>query len=220
MYNGVNNMMNNKIQYFENIPAEPENSMILARLGYRKNSTEIDKEHANMLKNAIHLGLGLCRLQGAYGYFDITEKTSEYVKLENGQAFHSEKLAKLLESSQAVVFMACTSGTAITERIAKEVQNNNASVGLILDAVASEKTDAGLDWLMDFINKSLKREGKKLTKYRFSPGYGDLPLSDQKIIYEMLKLQNIGLQLTEKYILIPEKSVLAVAGIERIGFDE
>jgi len=62
--------------------------------------------------------------------------------------------------------------------------------------------------------KLLLREGRCLTRRRYSPGYGDLALSNQKIIYDALGLEKLGLTLTERFLLIPEKSVLAIAGIE------
>ncbi|HBF33507.1 TPA: methionine synthase, partial [Candidatus Sumerlaeota bacterium] len=74
--------------------------------------------------------------------------------------------------------------------------------------------DAGLDWLEEFVEKLLAREGRCLTRRRYSPGYGDLALSNQKIIYDALGLQKFGLELTERFLLIPEKSVLAIAGVE------
>jgi len=205
-----------RITYFENIPAEPKMNMILARLGYHKNTTIINSEHQKTLEKSIRLGLGLAKLKGAYGYFNIIEKTNNYITLKNQQTFHSEKLSGLLEHSDAVVLMASTAGKAIVERISEETKNGNAAVALILDSVASQKADAGLDWLMEFINKLLKKEGKTLTRHRFSPGYGDLPLSNQKIIFDLLDLNKLDMELTEKYILVPEKSVLAIAGIERI----
>lgn len=70
--------------------------------------------------------------------------------------------------------------------------------------------------MMEFLNKMLRKEGKKLTKHRYSPGYGDLPLLNQRLIYSLLNLERLELKLTDQCMLIPEKSVLAVAGIEGV----
>jgi cobalamin-dependent methionine synthase I len=78
--------------------------------------------------------------------------------------------------------------------------------------VASETADAGLDWIQAFLNSQMAKQGRKLTT-RYSPGYGDLDLSAQKVIYDALKLEKIGISITDRYLLIPEKSVLAIAGI-------
>ena len=45
--------------------------------------------------------------------------------------------------------------------------------------------------MVEFINKEIRREGKNLPK-RYSPGYGDLLLTNQKIIYDILNLKNLG----------------------------
>ncbi|MBZ4645398.1 MAG: hypothetical protein PWR27_1489 [Petroclostridium sp.] len=208
------------IKYLESIPAEPKRDMILLRLGYKKNVTILNDEQKDMLEDSIKQGLLLCHPKGAFGRFAIIERSSNFVKLEGGEILESESLARLLEKSDEVLLMASTVGKEIVQRISTEVTGGDAALGVILDSVASQTADAGLNWMMDFINKLIRREGKKLTKHRYSPGYGDLPLSNQKIIFDMLGLNRLGLKLTEKYMLIPEKSVLAIAGIEGIEEDE
>ena len=49
---------------------------------------------------------------------------------------------------------------------------------------------------------------------RYSPGYGDLELYNQDIFYRLLNLENWGVEITENYMLIPEKTVTAIVGIE------
>lgn len=50
--------------------------------------------------------------------------------------------------------------------------------------------------------------------WRFSPGYGDLPLDVQRDFLNVLNAQKrIGLTVTENLILIPRKSVTAVIGV-------
>ncbi|UQT39368.1 hypothetical protein M5E89_13960 [Acidaminococcus intestini] len=49
---------------------------------------------------------------------------------------------------------------------------------------------------------------------RFSPGYGDWPLTDQEKIFRLLELpKKIGLTLTAGGLMAPIKSVTAVIGI-------
>ena len=56
-----------KIKYFDNIPALPKKDMILMRLGYRKNITEIDEDQRFFLESGIKQGLVLCHPKGAFG---------------------------------------------------------------------------------------------------------------------------------------------------------
>ena len=70
---------------------------------------------------------------------------------------------------------------------------------------------------MDRFEKERTREylarGLYLTD-RFSPGYGDLPLTVQKDLCGVLDTRRtLGLTVNESMLLIPEKSVTAVMGI-------
>ena len=71
-----------------------------------------------------------------------------------------------------------------------------------------------MDWLNTYILQQIKRRGESLTKMRFSPGYGDLLLENQKIFYSLLDMGDMNVTLTEKCIMVPEKTVTALAGIE------
>ena len=59
-----------------------------------------------------------------------------------------------------------------------------------------------------------KKEGFNLTKMRFSPGFGDLSLENQKQFFKALELEKIGLRLTDSLMIVPEKSVTAIVGVE------
>ena len=59
----------------------------------------------------------------------------------------------------------------------------------------------------------LARFGGVLESRRYSPGYGDMPLEEQKVFYRILEMQDMGITLTENCFMIPEKSVTAVAPV-------
>lgn len=208
------------LKFFEHIPATPDKGMILTRLGYKKTTTVMDDDYRKNLMENISKGLMLCNTKGVFGTFNIINRDEESVELENGVTLKSRSLSKLLSNSMDVVLMASTVGKDIVDRIVDEIKNKDAAFGVILDAVASETADAALDWMVDFINKMIRREGKKLTGMRYSPGYGDLPLSNQKLIFDVLNLERLGINITERFMLVPEKSVIAIAGVEGVGYNE
>ena len=189
----------------------------MTRLGFSQRHTQLGPRDEALLEKAFQEGRMLSQAQGAYARFPILENNGEQIRFADNLVLRSASLAKLLAQSDQVVLMATTIGKGIQERIAAEIFGGNAGYGLMLDAVASETTDAGLDWMMTLINTSIRREGRRLTRHRYSPGYGDLALDNQKIIFDLLKLERLDLILTETFMLIPEKSVIAIAGCERIG---
>lgn len=210
------NNRHSSVTYLEHIPAIPKRSGILTRLGYRAASTVLTDQHRTLLERGIQEALRLCQIRGAYRCIPIVHHDIDATRLANEKVFQSTGLAALLAKSSEIVLMASTAGSPIVQRIDEEIRTGNAALGVILDATASQAADAGLDWMVAFLNRMLLRQGKRLTRRRFSPGYGDLSLEYQRTIFDLLDLRSIGLDLTDTLMLVPEKSVLAIAGIEGI----
>jgi hypothetical protein len=100
------------------------------------------------------------------------------------------------------------------EKIALAMRDGDGLKAIVFDAYASEYVDGTLDVIMSRKNESLRRTGQKLTRHRYSPGYGDLDLKYQKAIFELLDLSALDVTINENYLLSPEKSVIAIAGVE------
>lgn len=116
-----------------------------------------------------------------------------------------------LEGSNKVVLMGATLGIAVDKRI-RYYQYNDLTRSLVLDACASTLVEEVCDELEKEIVKYLGSNIKKIS--RFSPGYGDLPLSFQTTMSKILNLEKtIGVTVNKSNILIPRKSVTAIIGI-------
>jgi len=87
----------------------------------------------------------------------------------------------------------------------------------VFDRAASELADSGLDVVRKLANRRLERLGKRVLARRFSPGYGDVELSVQKLLFDRLKLSALGVSILPSYMLVPEKSVIALSGIRRVN---
>lgn len=205
-----------KITYFKSISVIPEKKSIVSRLGHSRHSPDLNVRDQSFIDDMINLGLALCRNQGAAGRFALKLHTIEAVTLNDGTFLKSRHLAKMLQKSDEALLMAGTAGSEITDRITLEMEKGNPAAAVVLDAVGSASADIILDWIMDVFNKILQREGRRLTRPRFSPGFGDLHLNNQATIFRLLDLERLNLSLNDSMMLAPEKSVLAIAGIERI----
>jgi hypothetical protein len=121
---------------------------------------------------------------GAYRVLPVAGRDEASVALGGGPVLSGASLAALLKASGQVILMAATVGREIVEQISREVEKGDAAMGLLLDSVASQTADAALDWMERLFAGLLAREGRRLARHRYSPGYGDLPLSCQKDIFE------------------------------------
>jgi cobalamin-dependent methionine synthase I len=145
---------------------------------------------------------------------DIIEKSDNKTVLSEGIVLESANLAKLLKYSSRAVMMAATVGSEVVSETNILLDKNRASEAVIFDAVASEMADEIMNKINLLCANLAKKEGSSLTKMRFSPGYGDLSLENQKLFFKALELEKIGLKLTESFMIIPEKTVTAIAGLE------
>lgn len=157
-----------------------------------------------------------CELKGCYLRSKIKGRGSGYVDLESGIRWKSEKLAAFLEHSDEIFLMAVSAGEGLTERRDRLIADESAFEPVIIDALGSEMVEAAADWLHKYLGQGLLRMGQKCSRLRYSPGYGDFELSSQASFFKLLKLEKLGLTLSESYLISPEKSITAIIGIEKI----
>ena len=124
--------------------------------------------------------------------------------------FTSRKLADTLRGCDRAVVFAATVGLELDRLIAR-YGRISPSKGLMMQALGAERIEA----LCDAFCAWLAQEYAPLTlRQRFSPGYGDLPLTAQRAMFDALQChRRIGLYLNESLLMSPTKSVTAIVGI-------
>ena len=160
--------------------------------------------------------LALIRLRGAGLRLTMGRKDDAHVVMVGGtgsEVFKSRRLARFLRDCEEALLMGATAGSEVMAAIAGDATGDRLTRGVVLDATASEMVDASLDWIMSYFQRELRRENKTLTKKRYSAGYGDFVLENQRVLFKFLELDRIGVAITDNYILVPEKSVTAIAGV-------
>jgi hypothetical protein len=201
------------IVFLEKISINPPCEKIYQRLGFKKRITQISETQQKETDRFIHEASSLISLKGSLLRLAINHNDGEKIILAGGLNFTSKKLSAFLLDCSEAVLMGATSGNAIMEAIKEKTPQNDLAAAVVYDATASEMTDAGLDWIMSYLNQILRREGKTLLPRRFSAGFADFNLENQRAIYEILQMGKIGVTITSSFILLPEKSVTAISGI-------
>ncbi len=117
---------------------------------------------------------------------------------------------KMLAQCHHAAVLVCTLGASF-DAWEKQVRARDMAQGLLLNACGSAYVEAGCDAAEAEIRSKLP--GKYLTD-RFSPGYGDLPLSCQKTLLAWTDaMRRLGITLTDSQLMNPMKSVTAIIGI-------
>lgn len=188
---------------------------IYRRLGYRQGVTRITQSQNKEIQLYIRNALSIIKVRVAVLRSRITRKSETAVSLEEGLVFKSRGIAKLLSGSQEALIMGATCGKPIVHNIELSMKRGEFFKAVVFDAAASEMADKALDWTMGLYRQRFISSELVLTRRRFSAGYGDFTLDNQRVIFKALKMKRLGVSINKSDILVPEKSVTAVAGIIR-----
>lgn len=124
-------------------------------------------------------------------------------------------ISRHLEHCTQVVLLAVTLGAPLDAMI-RRAEVTDMAWAVVLDAVSNVAVETAAQQTEETLRKQLEQEGRYLTG-RYSPGYGDFPISVQ---HELLRLldagRKIGLSVTQSHIMTPRKSITAVMGIAEI----
>lgn len=134
------------------------------------------------------------------GVYKIVEKDS--------MELPGESIKRHLEECREMAVMAVTLGAGV-ERLIRISQIRDMAEAVLLDSGASVLAEQVCDGLEEVV----KAEGVYMTP-RYSPGYGDFPIEMQGQLTKLLDThRQMGLSVNESYILLPRKSITAIAGV-------
>ena len=126
----------------------------------------------------------------------------------------SRSLKRVLKDCDRVLFMAATLGSGV-DRLLFRYGKLSIARAVFLQAASAAMIESYCNGLCAGWKREYEKQGLFL-RPRFSPGYGDFPLSVQPAVLRALEAEKrIGLTLTDGFLMLPSKSVTAVMGISR-----
>lgn len=129
-----------------------------------------------------------------------------------GLILEGNSIAEHLRGACKVALMACTLG-AVSEREMRKHEAISVADGVMFGACCSALVEAAANITEELIVRFSRDMGLR-TNWRFSPGYGDLPLSAQPAFLKALDAsRRLGIAVTSTNMLVPVKSVTAVLGL-------
>ena len=161
---------------------------IYARLGFKKKTTRLPTADQQEIDRRIDEASSLITLKGSFLRLPLVRRDERSVTLADTEALDSAKLSAFLRDCREALLLGATAGAAIMEAIGEKTRGGDMRTAVIYDATGSEMADAALDWIMDFVNRQIRREGKTLLARRFSAGYADFGLQNQQSIHARLQL--------------------------------
>ena len=180
-------------------------------LGIRKDLADPQTEEA--IGRCILLAEKACTPRSVTRRYQLTLSRNDTVTIET-LSVRSRTLYGNLSGCTQVFLMAATLG-AEADRLLRRTEARSMRDAVVMQAVLA----AGIEQVCDEVNETLRTEAEKdalFCRPRFSPGYGDFPLSAQPVLLSLLHAEkSIGLTATDRFLLAPIKSVTAVIGLSK-----
>ncbi len=183
-------------------------------LGYK--DTLPDVEMTKIILEQEQELLKVIRPQYVYKIFDISfEEDGVHLK-GTSLVLKGNSIREHLDKCTKAAIM-CVTLSSDTDRLLRTNEINNMVNALILDALAN----AAVEQICDKVEKIIENHMEGYTHtWRFGVGYGDLPLTTQKIFLDTLSAQKqIGVCVTDSCILTPRKSVTCIMGLSKEKID-
>lgn len=150
-----------------------------------------------------------------YRVFPVEEASDGLRLVGSSLLLAGDAIRDHLRGARECAVMACTLGLA-NEAAAQRMKARSALDALVFGAAGSSLVECVADACEAAIVAEAAQRGLH-TSWRFSPGYGDLPLNVQPVIVRTLEAdKKLGMTATDTNLLIPVKSVTAFVGL----FDE
>ena len=180
----------------------------LRYMGY--GDTSPDENILSMMNECEKALLAVIKPCCVYHVFDIEEVGEGVAVCGTSLVLKGDAIREHLAGCCKVVLMAATL-SAHADRVIRRYEATDMTRAVMADFLAS----AAVEQVCDAAEESIGDEFSSYYRtWRFSPGYGDLPLDIQGSFLDVLQAQKrIGLNATENNILTPRKSVTAVIGL-------
>ncbi|MDR0401518.1 MAG: hypothetical protein LBH27_00720 [Endomicrobium sp.] len=186
---------------------------LLTRLGYLHDKTKNNVKIIISIKENLSLAQKLIIPKFAIA----VEKISLYknlISFENGYEIKSSNVAFLLKKCFKAYGIVATIGNALEKKRDELLKNGEILNAFILDAAGSVAAEEVVIVAMSKIKLQEKKNNNTLTK-RYSPGYGDWTLKENKQFLNWIGASYINITLDKSYRMNPEKTVSALIGIKK-----
>jgi hypothetical protein len=136
----------------------------------------------------------------------------DVVQLGETVEFTSANLANTLTNAEKIVCFVGTIGTGVEHEINRLLSKQKLAEAYILDAMASVAVENMIDRFQDLMANQFSAEHRTVT-LRFSPGYCDWPVTQQKKLFKIFDPKEIDVELLDSCLMKPRKSISGVFGI-------
>jgi len=142
---------------------------------------------------------------------DVSVEEFAEIYAGNGLNEPETPVAEIYPKAEYLALFAITLGQSLSDSINELFEDNDFALASMLDAIGSEATElAGLATESDYLEQLNNVGPKERQVLRYSPGYCGWHISGQEALFEALEPEEIGIELTDSFLMQPIKSISGV----------
>ena len=205
------------MRIIKNITIQIDEKEVLRYQGFPVSESEKIKIKQNILhitREEINNAYFLYEPQGIYSSLTVEKIMQEgKVILMNGKYLEfNNSIIELLKGVKFLIVGLVTIGNKVEKKVSELFNQGEYSRAIALDAVGT----VAAKYLRNHLNSLVCQEASKQNLFRtkfFSPGSQDWNISQQKTIFQLIPAHQIGITLTDSYMMIPQKSLSWLIGL-------
>jgi len=148
----------------------------------------------------------------SYAVKNIDDVRRSCVFVEDSIVFESRVIAQLLKQCERVAVFLVTIGNGLEEKVCQLAEEGLVLEASVLDAIGSSAAENVAEFVQDRVVEMAHAQNL-CTSRRFSPGYCDWALRQQKMVFKAINDNSTGVRLTKECLMIPRKSISGIIGI-------
>lgn len=201
-----------QVELLDNLQIRIDPETVLKLQGYgdkrapKDNIREIVTQQAEAAK-------ALAKPIAIYREMEILRIEDSVVRLKNDTVFQvGKRIADWWQGSKSLAIALCTVGGAIGEQVTALSQKGEHLAALSLDTAGSLALGSALDQVHHFTCERASKSGIRVGP-SLNPGYGEWPITDQRLIFKIMPAEKIGVRLNEQCMMRPKQSAVLCAGL-------
>lgn len=178
------------------------------------NMNEIPNNFKSALNYTRELAYNSFKISCIIESYGIDKMDDKNIILRNGKLLVSDILPEVFAHAFEIGFIVATlQGYDEIDAIEDNMLNK-----LFLDNWGTAFIGRGNKWAMQFIAHKLEENELYIT-HAFSPGQNKIPIEIQDVIFNTLNPAEIGVSLSDSFMIHPKKSVSGIFGIQTVDED-
>jgi hypothetical protein len=186
--------------------------LILAVHGYNENRKP-NQVIRDVVEKASAEAQNLVDPGALYQEFPIAQLTADSVTIEGGTCFSiGSEVGSLWQGSKTLGIALYTIGGRLEDRVTELLANGEHTEALNLDIAGTVALGIVGARVQYYACERLAAHGLETGPW-LNPGYLDWPLTDQRLIFDLVPAAAVNVRLNDQCMMVPKKSVTVCAGI-------